>query len=88
MSRYHRWTTSLAASVLCGIVSFTTMAARADTLANHASASTTGAPVNIHVDGVYHSVTNGIADYDGFDRFRDASGHPLPGWQQELSSPG
>ena len=43
---------------------------------------------HIYVDGGYHSVTNGIANYDGFDRFRDARGNPLPGWEQELSSPG
>jgi hypothetical protein len=42
----------------------------------------------IHVDGSYHSVTNGIADYDGFDRFRDAKGQPLPGWEPMLRSPG
>jgi hypothetical protein len=40
----------------------------------------------IDVDGRYHSVTNGITDYDGFDRFRDPSGQPLPGWQQVLGS--
>jgi hypothetical protein len=42
---------------------------------------------NIQVSGSYHSVTNGIPNYDGFDRFRDANGQPLPGWEQELSSP-
>lgn len=42
----------------------------------------------INVDGRYHSVTNGITDYDGFDRFRDPSGQPLPGWQQILSNRG
>ena len=42
----------------------------------------------LHVDGSYHSATQGIANYDGFDRFRDAKGQPLPGWEYELSSPG
>lgn len=43
---------------------------------------------NVHVDGRYHSVTNGIANYDGFDQFRDPKGQPLPGWEQVLRSPG
>lgn len=28
------------------------------------------------------------ANYDGFDRFRDAAGHPLPGWEYLFNSPG
>jgi hypothetical protein len=27
-------------------------------------------------------------NYDGFDRFRDASGRPLPGWEYLFYSPG
>jgi hypothetical protein len=41
-----------------------------------------------HVSRVYHSVTNGIPDYDGFDRFRDANGQPLPGWSRYCEAPG
>jgi len=43
---------------------------------------------DIHASGTYRSVINGIPNYDGFDRFRDVNGNPLPGWEQELSSPG
>jgi hypothetical protein len=43
---------------------------------------------NIHVNGSYHSVTNVIPDYDGFDRYRDPNGNPLRGWEQQLRSPG
>ena len=57
------------------------------TLAGVSSAFAHDAAVNT-VNGRYHSVTNGIADYDGFDRFRDVNGQPLPGWQQLLASPG
>jgi hypothetical protein len=28
------------------------------------------------------------ANYDGFDRFRDPSGRPLPGWEYLFNSPG
>jgi hypothetical protein len=28
------------------------------------------------------------ANYDGFDRFRDATGRPLPGWEYLFNSPG
>ena len=34
------------------------------------------------------SMTAPIANYDGFDRFRDAAGHPLPGWEYLFNSPG
>lgn len=77
MSRSHRWTIALATVVL---QSMTTLAGASSAFAHDDTA--------IPVDGRYHSVTNGIADYDGFDRFRDASGRPLPGWQQMLSSRG
>jgi hypothetical protein len=79
MSQHHRWTLATAASLLCAVVSLSPAAFAAP--ANSALA-------NINVDDNYHSVTNGIANYDGFDRFRDASGEPLPGWEQELRSPG
>ena len=29
-----------------------------------------------------------MANYDGFDRFRDTAGHPLPGWEFLFNSPG
>lgn len=57
-------------------------------LAAGARAASLPDPSNIYVNGRYHSVTNGIANYDGFDQFRDARGNPLPGWEQELRSPG
>jgi hypothetical protein len=57
-------------------------------LAGGAQASSLHGLSNIDVGGGYHSVTNGIANYDGFDQFRDASGKPLPGWEEELRSPG
>jgi hypothetical protein len=60
-------------------LSFAAIGARADSMTN---------TDNIQVNGSYHSVTNGIPNYDGFDRFRDANGQPLPGWEEELSSPG
>jgi hypothetical protein len=28
------------------------------------------------------------ANYDGFDRFRDPTGRPLPGWEYLFNSPG
>ena len=77
MSRLHRLATFSAIIAAAGFLSFTTTGARADVV-----------PDNIHVNGSYHSVTNGIPDYDGFDRFRDANGNPLPGWEQQLRSPG
>jgi len=40
------------------------------------------------VDGRYHSLKNGIGNYDGFDRFRDPTGRPLPGWEFLFYSPG
>jgi hypothetical protein len=76
MSRTHRWTVVLATVALQSVA----------TLADASSAFAHETAIN--VDGRYHSVTNGIADYDGFDRFRDPSGQPLPGWQQVLGSPG
>ncbi len=62
-----------------GLLSFAMTAAQAVPLT---SAST------VHVNGGYHSVTNGIPDYDGFDRFRDVNGNPLPGWEQALGNAG
>jgi hypothetical protein len=76
MSRSHRWTIALATVVLQSV---STLAGASSAFA-HDSA--------IAVDGSYHSVTNGIANYDGFDRFRDRNGQPLPAWQQVLSSRG
>jgi hypothetical protein len=80
MSRHHRFAALLAAPLFCGVVSLAAPAVRADP-------SSAEVP-NIHVTGIYHSVTNGIANYDGFDRFRDANGQPLPSWEQELRSAG
>lgn len=76
MSRSHRWPLALATIALHGVIA----------LSGTSSAFAHDAAIN--VDGQYHSVTNGIADYDGFDRFRDPSGQPLPGWQQMLSNNG
>jgi hypothetical protein len=80
MSRHHRFAAFLTAPLFCGMISLAATAALADPPSNAAP--------SIHVSGIYHSVTNGIANYDGFDRFRDANGQPLPGWEQELRSPG
>lgn len=54
--------------------------AQADTtpIANNATAT------NVAKD----RVTGPAANYDGFDRFRDAAGHPLPGWEYLFNSPG
>jgi len=76
MSRTHCWTVVLATLALQSVA----------TLADASSAFAHDAGIN--VDGRYHSVTNGIADYDGFDRFRNPRGQPLPGWQQMLSNKG
>jgi hypothetical protein len=57
-------------------------------LAAGARGSSVPGSSDIYVGGNYHSVTNGIANYDGFDQFRDASGNALPGWEQQLSSRG
>jgi len=78
MSRFFRLTVF---SLLLASVGFLPFAARAH-------ASFLRASSGIYVGGDYHSVTNGIANYDGFDQFRDASGKPLAGWEQELRSPG
>ena len=78
MSRFFRLT---ALSMMLASGGFLTVAAGARASSLHDSS-------NIDVSGGYHSVTNGIANYDGFDQFRDASGEPLPGWEQELRSPG
>ena len=75
MSPFHRLTAFSAVIAAVGFLSFTTTAARAASMPDN-------------VNGSYHSVTNGIPDYDGFDRFRDANGNPLPGWDQQLRSPG
>ena len=78
MSRFSRPTALSAAALAAGFVfSFAAAAAQA--------APTTE---SIHVSGAYHSVTNGIPNYDGFDQFRDARGRPLPGWEELLRSPG
>lgn len=79
MFRFHRSTAMIATMVSVGLLSSLTTGARADTVreAN-----------NLFVDGGYHSVIGGIPNYDGFDRFRDPQGQPLPGWEQELRSPG
>jgi hypothetical protein len=78
MSRFHRLNALGAAAVALSF-SFFNASAHADSMAK---------ADGIQVSGVYHSVTNGIPDYDGFDRFRDANGQPLPGWEQMLRSPG
>ena len=78
MSRFFRLT---ALAVLLASGSFLSLAA-------DARAASMPDSSNIYVNGRYHSVTNGIANYDGFDQFRDARGNPLPGWEQELRSPG
>ena len=77
MSGIRRWAIALATVALQSV---STLASASSAFANEAT--------NGSVDGRYHSVTNGIANYDGFDRFRDLDGQPLPGWQQQLSSPG
>jgi hypothetical protein len=78
MARFFRLT---ALSVLLASGGFLPLAAGTQARSLHDSS-------NIHVDGRYHAVTNGIANYDGFDRFRDARGNSLPGWEEELRSPG
>ena len=79
MSRFHRSTAVIAMAFSVGLLSSLATGARADTVKE---------PNNLFVDGSYHSVTDGIPNYDGFDRFRDTHGQPLPGWAQELRSPG
>lgn len=76
MSPSRRWAFALALVALQG----------ASTLAGASRAFAHDTAIT--VDGRYHSVTNGIANYDGFDRFRDLNGQPLPGWQDVLSSRG
>jgi hypothetical protein len=76
MSRSHRWTIAV---VTIALQSTPVLMGASSAFAHDAAAT---------VDGRYHSVTNGIADYDGFDRFRDVNGEPLPGWRQMLGSPG
>jgi hypothetical protein len=77
MSRLYSLTACSAVIAAVGFLLFTATGARADSMAD-----------NINVNGSYHSVTNGIPDYEGFDRFRDANGNPLPGWEQQLRTPG
>ena len=77
MSGIRRWAIALATVALQSV----------STLAGASSAFAHEAAKEL-VDGRYHSVTNGIPNYDGFDRFRDQNGQPLPGWRQQLSSPG
>lgn len=79
MFRFHRSTAMIATMVSVGLLSSLTTGARADTVQEWN---------DLFVNGSYHSVTDGIPNYDGFDRFRDAHGQPLPGWEQELRSPG
>jgi hypothetical protein len=79
MARFHHLTALGTVLMAVGFLSFAPIGARADSMTN---------TDHIHVNGSYHSVTNGIPNYDGFDRFRDANGRPLPGWEQELSSRG
>jgi hypothetical protein len=77
MSGSRRWALALA---IVALQSVSTLAGASSAFAHDATTAM--------ADGRYHSVTNGIANYDGFDRFRDLNGQPLPGWQQLLSSPG
>lgn len=79
MSRFHRLTAFGAVLAAAGFLAFATTAAQAEPTTQTSNGS---------VLGGYHSVTNGIPDYDGFDRFRDVNGNPLPGWEQELGSRG
>lgn len=79
MSRFHRSTAIIATVLSVGLLSSLTTGARAATVQEWNG---------LFVNGSYHSVTKGIPNYDGFDRFRDAQGQPLPGWEQELRSPG
>jgi hypothetical protein len=78
MSRSFRLTALSAALVSAGFLP----------VAGGAQASSLHVSSTIYVGGGYHSVTNGIANYDGFDQFRDASGKPLAGWEEELRSAG
>jgi hypothetical protein len=78
MSRSFRLT---ALSFLLASGGFLPLTASVQASSLHASSS-------IYVGGGYHSATNGIANYDGFDQFRDASGKPLAGWEEELRSAG
>jgi hypothetical protein len=77
----------VAASLFCGTLALATTALVANAAPGNL-ASANAEMRNVGVDGRYHSVTNGISDYDGFDRFRDSKGEPLPSWEQELRSPG
>ena len=86
MTNHTSKTAFLFASLL-GMVALPIASALADTSQN-ANDTTVGNRPTVHVDGSFHSVKNGISDYDGFDRFRDSTGRPLPGWDYLFNSPG
>jgi hypothetical protein len=75
-------------ALLLGTVAVPMAAALADTSQNDANNVKVGNASTLKVDGSFHSVKNGIGDYDGFDRFRDSTGRPLPGWEYLFNSPG
>jgi len=75
-------------TLLLSTVAMPMTAALADASQNDANNATVKNASAVHVDGSFHSVKNGISDYDGFDRFRDSTGRPLPGWEYLFNSPG
>jgi hypothetical protein len=84
----HFSTTAFIFTLLLGTAAIPMTAALADTSQNDINNATVGNASTVHVDGSFHSVKNGISDYDGFDRFRDSTGRPLPGWAYLFNSPG
>jgi hypothetical protein len=62
-------------AALLGIVVLPVAAATADTSNSGVATTTIANDSTEHVD-------------DGFDRFRDSTGHPLPGWDYLFNSPG
>jgi hypothetical protein len=75
-------------AALLGILALPVATATADTSNTGIATTTIASDSAEHVDGGFHSFENGISDYDGFDQFRDSTGHPLPGWDYLFNSPG
>jgi hypothetical protein len=73
----HATMTAIVFASLVGAMTATSVAVAAD-----------AAPTPCHSDAAPAAAKAPAANYDGFDRFRDEAGRPLPGWEYLFNSPG
>ena len=84
----HSCKTAFLFASLLAIVALPIASALAESSQNAATNTAVGNRSTVQGDGSFHSLKNGISDYDGFDRFRDSTGRPLPGWEYLFNVPG